>query len=155
MPAGTSRDSLPSDLPQTAERLRRVLSGWVQTTRDRAGTPSSVRVETLRLLQRHGSLSIAALAEHRSVKHQSMRLVVAELEVDGAVQKTTDPADRRSQLVSLTAEGATLLREAQRTRTRWLTAVLKKRCTAQEIEELETAVATLERVLEKVSAGSA
>ncbi|WP_341962756.1 hypothetical protein [Pseudomonas sp. RC10] len=62
-----------------AEQLRRVIGNLVREVRNGAHAPSSAQSETLGLLDRHGPTSISSMAAHRHVKHQSMRLVVAQL----------------------------------------------------------------------------
>jgi DNA-binding MarR family transcriptional regulator len=147
MAAGRSKSDVPVPLLQTAEMLRHVISRWVHTTRDQAGTPSSARMETMALLDRSGPASIIRLAQHRSVKHQSMQLVIAQLENEGTVKKTTDPCDRRSQLISITAKGKRLLRDAQQARALWIAQLLQSNCTLQDLDDLQKAIAVLERVI--------
>jgi DNA-binding MarR family transcriptional regulator len=149
MAVGRSKSEVPLPLLQTAEMLRQVISRWVHTTRDQAGTPSSARVETMVLLERDGPASIVRLAQHRSVRHQSMQLVIAQLENEGAVRKTTDPSDRRSQLISITAKGKRLLRDARQARVVWIARLLQARCTSQDLEDLQRAIAVLERIIDQ------
>ena len=131
-----------------AEHLRVVLSRWVRTTRDQARTPSSAKIETLRVLQDDGPATIVTLAHKRYVKHQSMRLVVEQLATEGAVNKDTDPADRRHQIVSITDNGRLTLKEDQRIRVRWIAQLLQG-CTTKEVDEVVRALHTLEGLLEK------
>ena len=107
-----------TEVLEVAEHLRVVLSRWVRTTRDQTGTPSSAKLETLRLLQDEGAMPIAALARRRAVKHQSMRLVTEQLAEEGEVSKQTDPDDRRNQSIGITEKGRATVKEAQRVRAR-------------------------------------
>lgn len=129
-----------------AERLRLAIGDFVRATRAQADTPGTARSETLGLLDRAGPMSTAALAEQRNVKHQSMRLVVAQLEEDGLIERRENPHDRRSQLVALTGPGrATLLADRQ-ARAAWIANVLRDRLSAEERRTLENAVDILARI---------
>lgn len=133
---------------EVAERFRRILSQWVRTTRDQTATPTTAQLETLWLLDNGGSASISALAHRRSVKHQSMRLVVEQLAIEETVLKKTDPEDRRNQIVSITGKGRSLVRQEQRTRALWIAGLLQT-CTPEEVDQLMAAISTLERLLDK------
>lgn len=137
-----------ADRHEIAEQLRAVLSHWVRTTRDQAGTPSSAKIETLRLLQDEGSVSIAVLALRRGVKHQSMRLIVEQLAAEAAVSKTPDAEDRRNQIVSITKRGRSLLKAEQQVRTEWIANLLED-CTSDELQEVAVALGTLEQLLRR------
>ncbi len=91
-------------------------------------------------------MSTAALAERRNVKHQSMRLVVAQLKAEGLIDLTADPRDRRSQVVTLTPRGRAALINDHRTRAEWIAAVLRSQATAQERQTLDAAAAVLNRI---------
>ena len=142
----TSRQKVPEEAFKIAERLRELLSRWIHTTRDQAGTPGSAKVDTLRLLYDRGPATIAALAENRTVKHQSMRLVIAKLADDEAVRKSIDPRDRRNQVVSITAKGRSILKQEQRFRALWIAKILHG-CTAEESAQVIAAMDILETLL--------
>ncbi len=138
---------LTPEVLDVAERLRVILSQWVRTTRDQTGTPSSAKIETLRLLQNEGSATIAALAQRRAVKHQSMRLVIEQLALEGTVRKNTDPVDRRNQIVSITKSGRSTLKEEQRLRVEWIAQLLHGRG-SKEVNQVIVALNTLEKLLD-------
>lgn len=129
-----------------AERVRQSIGDFVRATRAQADTPSTARSETLGLLDREGAMSTAALAERRSVKHQSMRLVVTQLHEDGLVEKTADTSDRRTQVITLTARGRAALHADRRTRAEWIAHVLRDHATADECQTLEAALAVLDKI---------
>lgn len=141
-------DTAPAndDIAALAERMRQALGDFVRAARAQAGTPSTARSETLGLLDREGAMSTAALAEHRNVKHQSMRLVVGQLKADGLIEQTTDPRDRRNQLVTLTAKGNATLISDRRARAGWIAAALRDRATLEERQTLDAALTVLKRV---------
>lgn len=134
------------DILALAERMRQALGDFVRATRAQADTPSTARAETLGLLDREGAMSTAALAEKRNVKHQSMRLVLAQLEEDGLIERSANTHDRRSQLVALTAQGRAALLGDRRARAEWIAKALRDQLTAEERHALETTVAVLARI---------
>ena len=91
-------------------------------------------------------MSTAALAERRNVKHQSMRLVIVQLEEDGLVEKTADASDRRTQVVMLTAQGRATLRADRRARAEWIAQALRDHATVEERRTLEAALAVLDKI---------
>lgn len=91
-------------------------------------------------------MSMAKLAKRRDVKHQSMRLVVEQLERDGLIEKSIDDSDRRSQLVALTRQGRAWLVEDRQSRTAWIARALQEEVTPEERRILEEAAAILERI---------
>lgn len=135
--------------PQTAdlaEALRKAVGGFVRAVRASAETPSSAHAETLGLLDRHGPMNISALADLRSVKHQSQRLVVARLEADGLVQRRTSAEDARSQLIDLTEPGRQALHEQRRKRADVIAERIEERLSPKERARLGDAVRLIERL---------
>lgn len=130
-----------------AEDLRRVIGNLVREVRSGAQTPSSAQSETLGLLDRHGPLSISAMAGYRHVKHQSMRLVVAQLEQHQQVTRGPDPADARKQLIQLTGQGREALEQSRHQRSDWLAVQLKEKTTAAQLQTLGEAVKILEQLM--------
>ena len=129
-----------------AERVRQSVGDFVRATRSLAETPRTARSETLGLLDREGAMSTAALAERRNVKHQSMRLVVVQLQEDGLVEKTANASDRRAQVVMLTPQGRATLRADRRARAEWIAQTLRDHATAEERRTLEAALAVLDKI---------
>jgi DNA-binding MarR family transcriptional regulator len=136
----------PEELLRLAERLRRAVGNFVRAVRGRSNTPKTARSDTLALLDREGAMSTAKLAQHRNVKHQSMRLVIEQLEREGLIEKAIDVSDRRSQLVTLTPQGRTALVDDRQLRTVWMARALQEQVTAQECRILEDAIVILERI---------
>ncbi|MDN3480028.1 helix-turn-helix domain-containing protein, partial [Curtobacterium sp. APC 4022] len=73
-----------------ADALRRAIGDSTRAVRRTETTPEG-QVETLGFLARDGAQSIAALARLRRVRHQSMRVTVADLEAQGLVERSPDP----------------------------------------------------------------
>lgn len=136
-----------SHADHVAEELRRVIGNFVREVRSGAQTPSSAQSETLGLLDRNGSMSISAMAACRHVKHQSMRLVVAQLEQQQLVTRGQDPADARKQLIGLTPTGRETLGQSRQQRSDWLARQLTEKTTAAQLQTLEGALKILEQVI--------
>ncbi|TWF52058.1 MarR family winged helix-turn-helix transcriptional regulator [Neorhizobium alkalisoli] len=135
-----------NDTIELAESLRDVIGRFVRNVRTGAGTPTSAQSETLGLLDRNGPLSVAGMAQTRNVKHQSMRLVVAQLEGDGLVERLADPQDRRSQLVSITPKGKEALSSSRGARVDWIATALESELTEEERQVLRQSIGILAKL---------
>ncbi len=129
-----------------AEELRQAVGSFVRKVRTAADTPPAAWSDTLGDLDRRGPMTVAALARLRQVRHQSMRVVVAQLEAHGLVVRTPDPADARGQVVDVTAAGRTVLASSRAARTNWIAAELQRHTTARERQAVGTALAVLRRL---------
>lgn len=129
-----------------AERLRTTLGRFVRSVRAQADTPTTSQSETLLLLEQNGPLSIADMATRRHVKHQSMRLVGGQLEADGLVSRMPNPADRRSQLLSITEKGQDSLSRSREARTSKIAALIQDRLTDEERRVLDEAIRIIDRL---------
>ena len=128
-----------------AAHLRVVVARTARRLRQEAGTDlSPSQTSALAAIERHGPLTPSELAACERIQRPTATRVLARLEESGLVSRTADPTDRRSTLVSVTAEGRALL---ERTRTR------KDAFLAQRLEGLDPEdLAVLERaadILEK------
>lgn len=132
--------------PILAERLRATLSRFVRNVRSQADTPTTSQSEALLLLEQSGPLSIADLATCRNVRHQSMRLVSSQLEAEGLVRRMPNPADRRSQLLSLTEKGRESLSRSREARTLKIATLIDERLTDEERRVLEAAIHIIDRL---------
>ncbi|PWE53472.1 MarR family transcriptional regulator [Metarhizobium album] len=134
------------DASALAEKLRHTLGKFVRAIRLQAETPTTSQSETLALLESNGPLSVAELASFRNVRHQSMRLVVTQLEGNGLVGRLPNPADGRSQLLSITAKGQDQLSQSRGIRTSKIAALIEERLSDQERQTLQAAIAILDRL---------
>jgi DNA-binding MarR family transcriptional regulator len=134
------------DRLRLAEDLRRVVGTFARGIRTQSDTATTSQSETLSIMDRTGPLSVAELAVHRNVRHQSMRLVANSLEENGLVKKLPNPADGRSQLISITAEGRAELSRSREARTRKIAALIDERLSDQERQVLRAAIRVLERL---------
>lgn len=144
----TDKDAETPDagLVELAEELRQVLGGFVRKVRRAADTPSTAWSDTLGNLDRRGPMTVAALARLREVRHQSMRMVVAQLEAGGMVVRAPDATDARGQVVDITEAGRTALASSHAARTNWIAAELQKHATGRERQALSIALGVLRRL---------
>lgn len=137
------------ELQELAETLRHAISDFVRSVRAQVDGPTSAQSEVLLHLERAGPISVAALAQMRGVKHQSMRQIVGILEADGLVSRESDPNDGRSQLVVLTVPGKSVLKSARDARAQWLAEVLKTQLAETDLEILRAAIPILRKIADK------
>lgn len=129
-----------------ARDLRRSVSGFVRAIRQDTGTVRSAQSETLDLLDRLGPMNVASLAEKRGVTHQTMRLVVAQLDANGLVQQVADPADRRSRLVSVARAGRNALAREQELRESRIEDAIVNLLSLHEQDVVRAAIPILDRL---------
>ena len=96
----------------------------------------------------HGPLTPSELAARERIQRPTATGVLARLEEAGLVQRTPDPSDRRSSLVSSTADGRALL-AAIRDRKDLYLAQRLDRLSPEDLAALDRAAGILERMLEE------
>jgi DNA-binding MarR family transcriptional regulator len=114
------------------------------------GELSPSQAAALTTVSAHGPLTPSELAQRERVQRPTATRVLARLEEAGLLERAGDPADRRSSLISATAEGRALL-AAQRDRKDAFLARRLDRLTPDELATLERAAALLERILEEAA----
>jgi DNA-binding MarR family transcriptional regulator len=130
-----------------AAHLRVVVARTARRLRQEAGTDlSPSQTSALAAVERHGPLTPSELATCERIQRPTATRVLGRLEEAGLVARAADPTDRRSSLVSLTAEGRALL-EDLRTRKDVYLARRLETLEAEELAVLERAADILERVL--------
>lgn len=87
---------------------------------DRESGVSPSRLSALSVLVFVGAMSQAELARIEAVSAPSISLLVRELETEGLVERTADPADARRTIVSASKAGRELMLRCQRRRLDWL-----------------------------------
>jgi DNA-binding MarR family transcriptional regulator len=115
-----------------AEELRATIGRFVRQIRSEASTPTSSQTETLGLLARMGPHTTASLAKIRGVKHQSMRLVVAELLSAGLITRVPNPNDGRAKNIELTNKGLDAVTSERTARTQAIAHLLEQRLSIEE-----------------------
>jgi DNA-binding MarR family transcriptional regulator len=140
MPTMTHTAELASLLRVSVMRLSRRLRA------ERPDTGLSLtQIATLGTIERHGPLSAGEIAEHEKVQPPSMTRVLAVLEERALITRTPHPSDRRQQLVTLTAEGRSLLKADRRQREAWLAKRLAE-LSPEDRELLRAAAPVIERI---------
>ena len=131
-----------------AVRLRLVIARTARRLRQQAGEELSPSQATaLATIDRHGPLTPSELAVRERIQRPTATRVIARLEEAGFVDRTPDPLDRRSCVVSLTPAGGELLNRVRTRKDAYLARRLRD-LDADERATLDRAAAILERVLE-------
>lgn len=134
------------DEAEVAARLRLSATRLARRLRQESGTghtPS--QLSALSTIHNHGPLTLGELAEHERVAPPSITKVLAKLEGDGLVERSTDPIDRRVTNVQATKAGHDLIRETRRRKTTWLTARIHE-LPADEKARLAEAIEVIEHL---------
>jgi DNA-binding MarR family transcriptional regulator len=103
---------------ETAARLRVVVARLARQLRQHSpGGLSPSQWSALATVEDHGSLRIGDLADREGVSAPTATRLVASLEEQGLLVRTTDPADRRTAYVALTDAGRARIDWARGVRT--------------------------------------
>lgn len=142
----TKTENLHSDAGLAAA-LRVSLARLMRRLRKQAAhnTLTFTQFTTLAAVGRHGPISPGELAEHEKVQPPSMTRVIAQLEERGLLKRSPHPTDRRQVTVSLTEQGAGLLKEEWRAKEAWLAQRLRE-LTPEERATLRAAAPILEKL---------
>ena len=131
-----------------AVRLRLVIARTARRLRQQAGEELSPSQATaLATIDRNGPLTPSELAVRERIQRPTATRLIARLEEAGLVDRTPDPLDRRSCVVSLTPAGGELLNRVRTRKDAYLARRLRD-LDADERATLDRAAAILERVLE-------
>ena len=139
----------PASVTNEAARLGVVLTRLSRQMRRQADTgltPS--QLSALTTIERHGPMTLGAIADHERVAPPSITKVVGKLTDAGLVLRTNDPDDRRSTLVSLTREGVALLAASRKRKSAWLAAQMKQ-LDADDLARVVDAISALEALAER------
>jgi DNA-binding MarR family transcriptional regulator len=133
--------TVANDLRPVLLRLSRELR---RETEDLGVT--SRQVTLLWLIRQHPGLSLRELAAEERISAPALSGHVDRLERAGLIERARDGADRRRVGLTLTEEGARLLKRVRARRTSWLAGRLKE-LDASELEAIEAALEPLSRLL--------
>lgn len=136
-----------TEIQSLADELRQTVSAFVRNVRVATSSVRTSQHETLDLLDTHQALSVAELARLRGVKHQSMRLVINELERQGLVQRQKCQQDARSHLIVLSEKARALLADARALRAEWIAARIADKLDAAARKELQIGITALRKLL--------
>ena len=101
----------------------------------------------LATIENRGPLTPSELAEFERIKRPTATRVLRRLEDDGLIERTADPSDGRSAVVSVTREGAALLKKLRSRKNAYLARRLRE-LPDEDVETLSRAAAVLERLLD-------
>jgi len=154
-------DVAPTDfasaLTDSASRLRMAIVRTARRLRQEAagagGQLTPTAAAALATVERHGPLTPSELAEIERVKRPTATRTLGGLIEAGLVERTPDPADRRSALVSITAPGRERLRRLRGRKNAYLARRMRD-LPADDVEALERAASILERLLEEKPRGT-
>lgn len=145
----------PGDDSELVTRLRVAVGRIARKLRQsNSGGMTVTQLSALVTIDQRESVRLGDLATIEGVAPSTLSRIVSSLEVARLVERTTDPDDRRSSWVSLTAEGRRVLAELRTERTLLLTrrvAALDQR----ERDALQAALPALERLATEIEADSA
>jgi DNA-binding MarR family transcriptional regulator len=135
--------------PELAVRLRLAITRTARRLRQETGGELSPSLNAaLATIDRHGPLTPSQVAERERIQRPTATRVLTRLEAAGLVARVPDPADRRSSLVTATADGRALLRRLHDRKEAYLASRLRT-LGADERATLDRATAILERLLEE------
>jgi DNA-binding MarR family transcriptional regulator len=113
------------------------------------------QLEVLGDTSRSGVTTPAEIAARLQVRVQSLTDSINELESRGLLSRRPDPADRRRQLVEITADGRRLLDGDRAQRDEWLQAAMRERLTELEFDLLMLVAPVLRKLADGEAAQSA
>jgi DNA-binding MarR family transcriptional regulator len=138
-------DAGPGELPA---RLRLVITRTARRLRQEAGTElSPSQTAALATIERHGPLTPSELAQLERVQRPTATRIVARLEDEVLVERTSDPADGRSFTVAATPKGRALMGKLRTRKNAYLARRLHRLDDA-DLATLQRAAEILERLLE-------
>jgi len=131
---------LRTAIVRTARRLRQ------EAAAETSGlTPTSVAA--LATIERHGPMTPSEIADIERVKRPTITRTLGCLEREGLIDRTPDPDDRRSALVSVNGPGRERLRRLRKRKNAYLARRMRD-LSDEEVETLERAAEILERMRE-------
>ena len=130
-----------------AAHLRVVIARTARRLRQEAGVDLSPSLAAaLGTIERHGPLTPSEIAACERIQRPTATRIIARLEEAGLVTRAADPADGRSSLVSISADGRALLERLRANKDAFLARRLET-LAADDRATLERAAKILERVL--------
>jgi len=138
-PAELIADRLHSAAIHVLRRVRR---------RDDASGVGPAQLSALSVLVFGGATTLGGLAAAEQVRPPTMSRIVASLKSSGLVETISDQQDARRLRIRATAKGTKLLQRARERRIDYLAEHLD-RLLAQELEQLNSAIDVIRKVLEE------
>jgi DNA-binding MarR family transcriptional regulator len=140
------------DVTEVAGALRVAVGLVVRKLRQApyAGELTLAESSALARLERGGPATSSDLARVDRISPQSMGVTVAALLDRGLIERDRDPEDGRRIVLSVTEAGRRTLRDKRGARTEHIAAALRDGFSGDELRQLESATALLERLAEKL-----
>ncbi len=135
-----------ADRGDLARRLTFVVGTINRRLRPPADGLSHVAVSALSSISRAGAVRPGDLARMEGIAAPGMTRLLADLEQRGLLERSADPHDGRSTLLSLSTAGERELQEARTSRSAWVAGLLDH-VAAEDLEAVERAVTALEAAL--------
>jgi DNA-binding MarR family transcriptional regulator len=131
-----------------AGELRLLISQLRHRMREQAhpGNFSWSQISVLIRLERDGPATVSALARAEGVRQQSMGATISALEEAGLVSGSSDPADGRRTILSLTDACRELIKVTRAAKEDWLFRAIQTKLSPSEQKELATALELLKRL---------
>lgn len=137
------------DLTEQAAHLRLAITRTARRMRQEAGSQiGPAATAALATIERHGPLTPSELARAERIQRPTATRLIARLEQEELVVRAADPADGRCSLISVTADGRTLLRRLRKRKNAYLARRMRD-LPSEDVATLERAAGILERVLEE------
>jgi len=136
------------DALELPARLRLAIARMARRLRQEAGdelSPSSMAA--LATIERRGPLTPSELAGFEGIKRPTATRVLQRLLEAGLIERTADPTDGRSAVVSVTKEGGSLLKKLRSRKNAYLAQRLRE-LPDDDVKALERAAGVLERLLD-------
>ena len=136
---------------QLASKLRTVITRLIKKLRKHSVTGMSLSLterSTMGLLDLHGELLPNELASMEKITNQSMSQILNHLYELGYINRRISKQDKRKSIISLSAKGATTLKQVRSERDSWLYQAITKECTEEEIQVLKKALAPLSKLVD-------
>jgi DNA-binding MarR family transcriptional regulator len=145
-----------TSLTDSAARLRLGVVRTARRLRQEAATEASGLTPTstaaLATIERHGPLTPSELAEIERVKRPTITRTLGCLEREGLIDRTPDPDDGRSNLISVNTAGRERLRRLRGRKNAYLARRMRD-LPAEDVATLERAAEILEGMLEEPRRG--
>ena len=142
----------PRTTPDTAALAARLRIATMRLgrrlSREGEGSLSPAEVSALATVSRREPIGLGELANLEQVRPPTMTRIAASLEERGLVARLADQGDRRRAYLETTAAGRQLVQRNRRRKNAYLARKLR-RVDARDLQALEEAVGTLERLLEE------
>jgi DNA-binding MarR family transcriptional regulator len=129
----------------------RALTGKLRRKLQEQSTPGDFtpsQVSALARLLNGGPATLTALARAEGMRPQSMSAIVAVLEGAGFVEGTSDPADGRQTILSLTDRARETIYAGRAAKDDWLFRAIRSRLSDGEQTQLVGSIQLLKRLIE-------